>query len=156
MIWYPLWIFSILVFYEHFVEHDRTKRISPNFKYGLLPSLAVLVAILVIFFTEPGILKFRYAYLLLGLCAIMPLIFLIMKKPALINKFVMVSVFFFFLYLTFELTSLKLGHWSFPGQYIGRVELLGVTFPLEELFFWILLSSSAVMSYYELYVDDER
>ena len=81
---------------------------------------------------------------------------LLTKKSELLFKFLKVSAFFFFLFFAFELTALRLGQWNFPGRYIGKVEIFNLVFPFEEFFFWILLSSTVVLSYYELYVDDEK
>lgn len=156
MIWFFFWVFLIVVFYEHFIERDRSDKISPNFKYAFYPGIIVFVLVLMVFFINPEILKVDYAYLFLGLFALIPFIILVFRKPALLGKFVKVSAFFFFLYLVFEITSLKLGQWNFPGQYIGTVQLFGVIFPFEEFFFWILMSSTIVLAYYELFVDDEK
>lgn len=156
LIWFFFWVFLIVVFYEHFVEHDRSDKISPNFKYAFFPGLAVLIWVLAIFFINPNLLKSDYAYFVLGIFTLIPFIILVIRKPALLGKFVKVSAFFFFLYLSFELTALKLDQWSFPGQYIGTVQLFGAVFPFEEFFFWILMSSTIVLAYYELFVDDEK
>lgn len=156
IIWFFFWIFLIVVFYEHFVEHDRSDKISPHFKYAFYPAIAALIWVLVIFFVNSELLKFEYTYLGLGLCTLIPFIVLVIRKPALLRKFVRVSAFFIFLYLAFELTSLKLGQWHFPGQYIGTVELFSLKFPFEEFFFWILMSSTIVLAYYELFIDDEK
>ena len=40
LIWFFFWVFLVIVFYEHFVEHDRVDTISHNYAYGLLPGLA--------------------------------------------------------------------------------------------------------------------
>ena len=156
MIWYFFWTFSIFVFYEHFFEHDRSDKISPHFKFALYPILAASAGLFILFAINPNILKFTYAYLLLGLVALLPFLFIIRREPAFLPKFLKVNLFFIFLYVSFELTSLKLNHWHFPGQYIGTVNLLGFRFPFEELFFWILMSSTVVLSYYKFFVDNEK
>lgn len=156
MIWFFFWVFSLVVFYEHFIEHDRSDKISPNFKYAFYPGFAALIWVLAIFFIDPNLLKLDYAYFGLGICALIPFTVLVIRKPSLLGKFIKVSAFFFFLYLSFELTALKLDQWRFPGQYIGTVELFGFAFPFEEFFFWILMSSTIVLAYYELFVDDEK
>lgn len=71
-------------------------------------------------------------------------------------KFIKTGVFFFMLYLIYELTAVNLGQWYFPGEYVGWVELAGARFPFEELFFWMMLSSSAVLALYEGFVDDKK
>ena len=156
IIWFFFWVMIIIVFYEHFVEHERSDKISHNFKYALFPSFLTLIGTTVVFYIAPNILKFNYAYALLGLLTLLPFLFVVFRKPLLLIKFLKVSAFFIFLFLTFELTALKLGPWYFPGQYIGKIELMGLAFPFEEFFFWILMSSTIVLAYYEEFVDDEK
>src|SRR3989338_3791222 len=46
--------------------------------------------------------------------------------------------------------------WNFPGQYIGKINIFGLEFPFEEFFFWTIMSSVSILSYYEIFVDDGR
>lgn len=156
IIWFFFWTMIILVFYEHFVEHERSDKLSHNFKYALFPSIIVLLITVLIFTFNENFLRFSYAYLLLGLAAVSPLLFVVFRYPLLLPKFFKVGLFFIFLFLVYELTAVKLGQWYFPGEYIGHLKIIGLEFPFEEFLFWILLSSSAVLSYYEWLVDDER
>ncbi len=110
-----------------------------------------------LYFYYQNILHFRYAYLVIGsLFGVPPLIVVIWRKPELLIKFVKASMFLIFLFLSFEITALKLDQWRFPGEYIGYVSLFGVTFPLEEFFFWIVMSTAISLVYYEFFVDDEK
>lgn len=156
IIWFFFWALIIIVFYEHFLEHERADGISHNFKYGLIPGITATIAILALFFIAPETIRFGYSYLILGGLTFLPFLFLMIRRPILFIKFVKVTPFFFLLFLAFELTAIYLEQWYFPGLYIGYVEVLGLRFPFEEFFFWILMSSTIVLSYYELYVDDER
>ncbi|MDR3643181.1 MAG: hypothetical protein P4L74_06175 [Candidatus Doudnabacteria bacterium] len=156
LIWYFGWVLVIVTFYEHFLEHERRDTISHNYKYGLLPALFTTASILVIYIVAPDKLVLGHTYLLLGLCTLVPFIYLTIKKPVLFIKFMSISPFFFFLFSIHEITALIIGQWYFPGRYIGVVSIGNLSFPFEEFFFWILMSSTIVLSYYELYVDDER
>jgi hypothetical protein len=154
-LWFFLWVFFIIVFYEHFVDHDKGNDISPNIWYGLIPGLIWAILIIAIYFLSPRYLYLPYAYLILGLLALLPFCYFVYKKPSMLRKYLKVAPFFIFLYLIFEITALSIGQWSFPGQYVGIVDLYGkIRFPVEELVLWIILSSSVVLSYYEFYVDD--
>jgi len=43
---------------------------------------------------------------------------------------------------------------TYPGNnYVGWVNLFGITFPIEELLFWMLFYAASLVSYYELAVD---
>lgn len=101
-------------------------------------------------------LALPYAYFLSASPAIIPVIYVVNNRPRLLAKFLKTSAFFFALYLIYELTALELGQWYFPGQYVGWVELRGVRFPLEELFFWMILSAFTILALYEGFVDDEK
>jgi len=156
MIWFFFLVFSTTAFYEHFIDDEKHKTISKHFKYALIPSILVLLAIIAIFIISPDSLKFSYSYLILGSIAATPLFYILYLKPEFIHKFIKLGTFFFFLYLIFELTALKLGQWGFYGQYIGSVQLFGLKFPFEEFFFWIGISAPTFISYYEIFIDDER
>lgn len=153
---YFLWTFFVFVFYEHFLEQDISNKISNNFRFVVYPALALAAILTALFYVKPDILKFNYAYLILGLLCSIPSIFLIVKKPNLLSKFWKITLFFIFLYLSVELTALKLGYWRFERQYLGLIKIFNQQFPFEELFFWILASTAVVLSYYEFSVDDKK
>lgn len=158
VIWYFLWAFSIIVFYEHFLEHDRTDKLSPRYVRALILPLIVLAAVVLVYYLYPLILHFPFSYLILATIACIPLLYLLWNNPSLIKKFLLISPYFLFLLFSYEIVAVKLGHWYWTGRYIKNINftLLGVWFPLEELVFWIILGSTVVLSYYELYVDDGK
>lgn len=153
MIWYFLWFFSIIAFYEYFVEYDNSNKISKNAITIAFLGI-VLVTIIVLLPKTSDILLSQHTYLKLGSIALIPFLYVIIRQPKLIPKVLSVIPYFFFLYLVFELTALHQDLWSFSGDYIGIVAFGGLLFPFEELFFWITVSSAVAVSYYELTVDD--
>ncbi len=154
MIWFFLWVFFLVIFYEHFLEHERGDRISKNFKYAMYPGFMILAGLIVINVINPELLKFDYAYFVLGILTLPPFIYVISKKPVLLLKFLKTSLFFVLFYFVYEVTALHLDQWHFTGQYVGMVKFGNIIFPFEEFIIWILMSSPIVLSYYELYVDD--
>ena len=156
MIWFFLWIVLIILYYQHFIEYDKDHRISSKYPFILFSSVVVLALIVVTFFTNPELITFDYAYFKLGIFTLIPLAYVGLRKPFLFWRFIKASPFFIFLFLVFEVTSLKLDHWRFPGNYLGQVNVIGITFPIEEFIIWIIISSTVVMSYYELFIDDEK
>jgi len=48
--------------------------------------------------------------------------------------------------------------WEFPseGKFIGWVSFLGASFPLEELFFWIILGAPATLSWFVLFGEERK
>jgi len=157
-IWaYFLWMFYMLLFYEHFI--DRKKLKSAFSMWGLrvynLSVLSVIVLVLVYTFF-PFLLYFEKAYFTVFIIISIPFIAVVYKKPKVVWHTLPIVLYFFFAYLVQEITALRLGQWSFPGDYIGWVSMFGISFPLEELFFWVILSSLIGSVYYELSFDNQE
>ena len=88
---------------------------------------------------------------------LIPTVVELFRRPTLLPKLLVVGLYFAYLTICYELTALKLGWWVFPGfQYIGMVSILGINFPFEEFFFWILLFAVGILAYYEPFDDDEK
>lgn len=156
IIWFFFWALIIISFYEHFLERENSSKISHNFKYILIFSAVFIGVTLFLFFVSPNKISIKYSYFWLTLPTIIPILLCFLKKPKLLKKIVKVAPYFICLFLAYELTAVYLGQWYFPGFYIGNIELAGLRFPLEELFFWIILSSTVVICLYEFFVDDEK
>jgi len=156
LVWFFFWIFLVIAFYEYFIEYDFDDRISKRVIASF--SCGVITDIFLIFLYKyfPIALEIKYAYLVLGLVTLLPFFYVIVRRPSLIPKLMAVLPFFIFLYLSYELAALSIGLWDFPGQYLGTIQLLHLTFPLEEFVFWILISGAVVAAYHELYIDDFR
>lgn len=147
----------ILVFYEHFLDDEKHPRLSKKHSKIFLFSLAVIALIIFCYTFNPQILKFSHAYLLGGLAAIVfPIIFSI-YNPKIIKKFSVLATFFFFVWLLLEIVGIKLNNWAFPGgQFVGYVTLLGISFPVEEVLFWMLWHPATIVAYYEYFIDDQK
>ena len=146
----------IVVFYEHFLDDEKNRRISNNLKWLITFSLVILILIFTAYLINPNFLRIPYAYLVGGIFAIaFPFVFSLYKLRFL-EKFLKLAAFFFVVWFVLELICLKAGGWIFPGEYIGMVEIFGVKFPFEELFFWMMWYAAAVVSYYESFIDDQK
>ena len=157
LIWFFFIALYVITFYESFVDDEKILRLSKNFLKGCLFWISLSLVVLFIFFLTPELLKVRYPYLVLwAFFSYPPIFYLLYRKPKFIGKFALAVAFFFFVSLNFELTAVHLGQWGFSGEYIGTINLFGVTFPFEEFFYWVLLYPATIISYYELFVDDER
>lgn len=156
LIWYFLWVFLTILFYEYFSEYDFSKKISPLYKKSL--AVGIVVAPLLVFISKfaPQMLQFQYAYLVLGVCTPIPFTYILWRRAKLFPKVMGVVPFFVFLYMAFELSALNAGLWSFPGQYVGSISIFHLSFPIEEFFFWVLISSAVTAAYHEYVVDDGR
>lgn len=156
VIGWALMTLFILVFYEHFLDDEKNKKISKNLKWALIPFSTLLFLLLVLYIINPSLLKLPYIYLLGGSMAIIFPIALTLSKARFLEKFLKLGVFFFVVWFTLELVCLKNQGWIFPGQYIGQINILGLIFPFEELFFWMMFYSTTVVSYYEVFIDDRK
>ena len=156
MVWYFLWIFLIVAFYEYFAEFDFSKRISPNALWATLAGIGVAIGAVFVSKVVPSVITFQYPYLVLGTLTLITFAIIVLRRPWLFPKLIGIAPFFIFVYLVFELTALHLQLWGFPGHYIGSVHILNLSFPFEELIFWIIASSAVAASYHEYCIDDQK
>jgi len=145
----------IVVFYEHFIDDEKNKKVSKNIKWILIVSIAALSFIFAVYLINSSLLRIPYAYLMTGLMAIcFPIVFGIGRQRFMI-KFLKTAGFSFIVWFVLELVCLKNSGWIFPGEYVGLVNIWGLRFPLEELFFWMMWYSVTIVSYYEFFIDDK-
>ncbi|MBI5004492.1 hypothetical protein HZC00_05375 [Candidatus Kaiserbacteria bacterium] len=156
MIGFVLMTLFTFLFYEHFLDDERTKRLSSGLSQALFIGAVLVIFTIVMFIADPLSMSISHAYLKGGLAAlIFPIIFS-WRNPKIIGKFAILSLFFFFVWLVAEVIAVKNGNWIYPGQYVGWVNVFGVTFPLEELFFWALCYSATITAFYERFIDDGK
>lgn len=160
-IWLFFYVYFVILFYEVFFErHARAQRLfAPRLKYLVYFLFALLGLFLVILATRGALLHINFFYLKFGIVAAgLPIVFALFRMPRLMGKFLKAGLYFSVLSLIYEVTALKLGQWTFPAtnEFIGAINILGVSFPFEELFFWILLGPIATLAYYEFFDDDRR
>ena len=159
VIWAFLLGYFIVMFYEYFFDVQNDRKLWHRkmiYITGLFVSLLVVTLILIVL--APSLLEIPFFYFWWGTIIILiPTIIEMFRRPNLFGKFFLTGVYFFYLTFVYEIAALKLGWWSFPGtDFIGWVSVLGVRFPLEEFFFWLILTAMAILSYYEFFDDDER
>lgn len=158
LIWGFFLIYSIVIFYEHFLDKGKHELVDKRMKYLAWPLIILMLVFFTLLFTKPELLIIRYAYFWLGaIFFILPTITFLSFFPRLLSKYVKTASYFFLLAVLFELTGLQLNQWTFPGQnFIGWVELFGHRFPFEEFFFWFVMGAVSVLAYYEFFDDDRK
>jgi len=157
MVWFFLYVFHIFLFYEHFIDRKKLKsKVSLRQIEVFAASVLSVILLVGVYKFFPSFLYFDKAYLILCLIISTPFVFVFLKKPKLIWHTIPMIVYFSFVYLTHEITALHLDQWQFPGDYIGWIHLFGVSFPIEEFIFWIILSSLIGSIYYELSFDNQK
>ncbi len=151
-------IYLIVIFYEHFFDKTGKELIGKRMGHSAVVLFFALVVFLIALVSSPALLEFSYAYLWLGLLFILlPTIIFAFISYDLLARFLKASTYFFFLLLLLELTGLYLGLWTFPGpDFVGWVDFFGYKFPIEELFFFITITSIATLSCYEFFDDDGK
>jgi hypothetical protein len=156
IIWYFLWVFLVIAYYEYFIEHDSSKKISPLAKWILLGGLCLDILVVALWHVFPQALVMKHAYAELGTITLVVCALLLYRRPRLIHKVLRLLPFFTFMYLVYEITALSQNLWTFPGAYYGSVAIGSINFPLEELVVWIFASSAIVATYYEFCIDDGK
>ena len=142
-----------IVFYQHFIEPDSNRRISKNFKKFLIPILLILISIFFYALFYMDNFPKQYSYFILGIMALLPMIYFVFSHPKFLGKILVASIYFFFLYFIMELFAVAYDWWIYPGSYVGYLTIFNLTFPFEELFFWMMLYTACLISYYELLID---
>lgn len=157
LIWVFFLIYYIVIFYEHFFDKGKHKLIAPHMKYFAYFIISVSVIFLLLLFSNSSLLKIPYFYLKGGLLVLLvPSVAFFVYFPKFISKFLKTAPYFLYVGLLNELTGLQLRHWSFPGEnFIGWITILGYRFPYEELFFWLVIFSIAVLCFFEFFDDDK-
>ncbi len=154
ILWLVLMTYDICFLSEYFKQshsqiHKHITRIAAIF--GIL-----LFLFLAFVFMSPETLQIPYAYLWIGLLfVVLPIILFLPQFPQFLKIFITISFLFIPTLLLAELTGLKLNLWEFSGGHLlGHVSLFGLSFPFEELIFFIILSISATLSYYEFFANN--
>jgi len=159
-IWLFLYAYFIAIFSETFLErHKPRTSFDKHLKYLAIIMWGLLGIFLILYFSNPALLRIDYFYLKIGIVlGLIPIIIGFIRMPTLIARFFITGAYFFILSLIYELTALALGQWSFPAekQFIGMLNFGGLRFPFEEFFFWILLGAMATLTWYEFFADDEK
>jgi hypothetical protein len=158
LIWVFLEIYFILIFYSVFFEKKQKPMPWKTYE-RFLSSLAVALAVFVLALGFiPGLFAIPYWYLVFGIVFILPPIVVEMCQfPGLSPRFIKTTFYFLYLNFIYELMALKFGWWYFPGhQFIGRVTFFGLSFPFEEMLFWVILLPWAILSCYEYFFDDKK
>lgn len=159
VLWAILSVYFILLFYEYFIHHEIVKRNwNPRMKYLILFAIFLMSTFLFFFIADPSSLRIPYFYLIWGIILLLiPFLLQLFSYTKVTQKIFLAGAYFFYFNFIYEVTALKLNWWIFPGpEFIGQVRLFDIMFPIEELFFWIVLFAMAMLSYYEYFEENEK
>lgn len=156
VLWGFLLVYNPIMFYCNFFESGNHRLLHKRMWFPVM--FNILAALFLVFSVHvfPEVLSLQYAYLWIGTIILgVPLVLFIFRYPRYSKPFFKIGLYFFALGLLFELVSLKLGHWIFPGEgFVGWVHLMGQSMPIEEFIFWFVICSSATLAYYLFFDTD--
>lgn len=147
----------VFTFYEHFFDNERKSKLNKRVIWAILLGIfGSLFLILLHEYLPQKFSTFEYPYVVVGTIAILPLIYILIKRPGFLPKLVLTGVYFFILWFVIEFQAVAYNYWLYPGNYIGWVDILGVRYPFEELFYWMMLYAPTIIVYYEFSIDDGK
>lgn len=154
-IWGVFFIYLIVSFYEFFFPKKSRHFLDNKMIFLGLIFLIAFVLTRFIKFSFPSSLDNYYLYMSTGIIIfILPILIMLIKFPKMKNSLLKTAVYFLFLSSLYEFVALKLGLWSFPGTssvYINGFYIAEKFLPIEEILYFTILGSSAVLSYYLLF-----
>lgn len=158
IIWGFLLVYDIIMFYEHFLDKGRHNLKDTRLKYFIILFILLLIIFLLTYLFNPSFLSFKYFYLFYGLLImLLPTISFLSFFPRLISKFIKTGAYFLILSILYEFSGLYLNQWEFRGNnFIGWVNFFNIKIPFEELFFYLILFTICILSYYEFFDDDRK
>lgn len=147
--------FWVLTFYEYFVDRDTDGKISKRYKY-LVGSFCIFsVFFFVLYFYNQQLVTLNY-FQIAFFTLIIPSLIIFTKKPQLIKKTVLTTVFFALVFFVYELVAIKIGNWWWPGEYWLTFNVWGEVFPVDDIIIWYFLSTPTLIGGYEFFADDWR
>lgn len=145
--------FWVLCFYEYFIDHDTSKKISKRFVVLLCIYILFAVSIFTLFFYKQSIIRVNY-YMMSVPILILPSLAIFFRYPKLLKKTVVPTIFFAAVFFIYEMVSMYIGHWWWPGSYLYTFNIAGMVFPLDDVIIWYLLSTPTLIGGYEFFADD--
>lgn len=147
-----LWVLS---FYEYFVDRDKRVKLSRRFRWLILIYSFLAALGLGAFFTDRTLISWNYHSLSLFVLLI-PGIVIFSLEPQILRKTWLPTVFFAAVFFAYEIVSLLIGSWWWPGEYLWPVTFFGHIFPFDDIVIWYLISTPVLIGGYEFFVDDEK
>ncbi len=157
------WIISgayfTVILYEYFIDKgNKRDAISTNIKYLVIIMTTLTIIILPIMYINHELLYIRYFYLKFGLVLfLLPLTVFLAFFPNLLKKYLLISLYFFVLFMLYEFSALYTKQWwFFETNTLGTIDIFGLRFAYEEFFFWFVITTPTALAYYEFFVDDRK
>lgn len=147
--------FWVLSFYEYFIDKDTTKKISNKFRYLVYIFLIFSIIVFFIYFYNSSWIGMDYVWVGIMILLI-PSIAIFSKNIKLLKKTIIPVLFFFFVFFVYEIVSIMIGSWWWPGNYICPINFFGYVFPIDDIIIWYIFSTITLIGGYEFFADDFR
>lgn len=147
--------FWVLCFYEYFIDKDRKETANQKFKYLIALYLVFASLVYSLFFYNRQLVASNYATIAV-IILIVPGILIFWQNPKLLKKTILPTIFFALVFFFYELVSLRLGSWFWPGNYLLPIKVEGQVFPLDDIIIWYFLSTPVLIGGYEFFVDNDK
>lgn len=157
IIWLFLYVYMVIFFYEIYFDKEKKTALYPKMKPFILLMGGVFGFVVLSHFFAPSLLYINLFYLKAGVVLfLLPAVAILLKFPRLYGKSLKVASYFFYSTFIYEMTALELNHWTYPDatQFAGFIHIYQYSFPIEELFFWIMIGGLAIITWYEYFDDD--
>lgn len=143
--------YIVIMYYQTFIDKQYSKIILPKRLSKLLVIILIsMLSFLAVYLFVPARFNASYYYLKLCIVALIPVFIQLMRYPPLRQKFLRSAIYLFYLTLVYEIIGQIMKWWIFPSdQMIGWISFVRISFPLEELFFWIIISSLTIITLFE-------
>jgi hypothetical protein len=155
-VWGILYFFYVLFIYEYFFEREKILKVPKKFIRFEVLGVVLAVVGTGLFYIFP---TFSIPYFYAGSMVIFGIFIpglILCAHPRLLNKMILLALYFIPLSFLYEWVANYKVQWTFPGKnFIGYVELVGVTFPFEEMV-WLVIVPAATALYFEFFADDDR
>ena len=153
--WFFWWVFLIVAYYESFVDRKNRKYVR-GARGKHVAAILFGIAGLVLITALRTKIAIPYSYTVLGAWALVPVIVLAFRRQYDLSRLLKSMPYLMLVFASMEILALLYGYWAFTGEYVGAVSFFGRRLPFEEIVYWILGSAVILISYHELFLDDEH
>jgi len=147
-----LWVLS---FYEYFIDKDTQSKIPSKFMILVSIYLVAFFIVMITYSINPLTVSFSYSTMAL-IVLIIPEFILFIFHPHVLKKIILPLLVFAFIFFIYEVSALQAGNWWWPGEYLYTIDMFGKKFPLDDVVFWYILSTPALIIGYETFEDDGK
>jgi len=83
-----LFVYAVVIFYEHFMDKGKNELVDSRFKYFVLGGIIMISVIFFLLFKDPSLLSIQYSYIWLGtLFGLVPLVIFLAFFPKYLFNF---------------------------------------------------------------------